>query len=116
MDGDDKRETARAAKTATCVSSQRTQRQVAPESLLKWTDGETIHTRPVIALIRPLAGVDVFRSEKGLVWRRRSASAPTCLRLQLSATDPFAITSQETLVADAGLFANGIKYRDNALY
>lgn len=38
------------------------------------------------------------------------------LRLQLSATDPFAIASLETLVADAGLFSNGIKYRDNALY
>jgi hypothetical protein len=38
------------------------------------------------------------------------------LRLQLSAADPFKIAKQETLVPDAGLFANGIKFHDGALY
>jgi hypothetical protein len=38
------------------------------------------------------------------------------LRLQLSATDPFTIAKQDTLLPDAGLFANGIKFSGGALY
>jgi hypothetical protein len=38
------------------------------------------------------------------------------LRLQLSAADPLVIAKQETLVPDAGPFANGLKFHDGTLY